>query len=132
MDKVVAFLLGNWRTIGAILAILGAVWFLDHRGYQRAREEQRALDAREAIRLSEMRRAIEQGLTVDMQGIEDRLASRLRSIAETRSATQTIIEREVSRAPNLSSPQCTMPVSVRDALNSAARPGDSRTPGGRP
>lgn len=124
MPMLATFLRANWRTIAALLALLGAIWFLDHRGYRRAQEEQRAADAREAVRLSELRRALEQALHADLQGVADRLAARLRGVGEARTIVQPIIEREIARAPNLSSPHCSMPDSVRDALNAAARSGD--------
>jgi hypothetical protein len=127
-------LLGRfWPHLAALAALLGAVWFLDHRGYQRAEREHELAEARAAAHQSELRRIIERGMAEDMQRIENSLAARLRGISQSNAATQTIIEREVSRAPNLRSPACTMPSSVRDALNAAARAGDNPAPvGGNP
>ena len=118
-------LLGRfWPHLLALALLIGAVWFLDHRGYRRAEREQAAAEARAAALQSELLRSLERKLAVEMEAVGNRLADRLGRIGETRNIIQPVIEREIARAPNLASPGCSMPDSVRDALNAARRAGE--------
>jgi len=78
-------LLGRfWPHLLAFALLIGGIWFLDHRGYRRAERDQAAAEARAAALQSELLRAVERKLAVEMEGVGDRLAVRLGRIGETR------------------------------------------------
>ena len=100
--------------------ILGAVWFIDHRGYQRAERDAEAERAEIAALIEEA-----------VSGIEDRVVDKINEraveVVETerrietidRTTIQPVIERELRDAPHLSDPARGYGLGLRDAVNAA-------------
>ena len=114
--------------VGAVLLLLGAVWFLDHRGYQRAKHEAELADAREEASRLQMRAEIDrqvQGLEGRMQKIvsesDTRLRQQIDSIeVQNRTIIQPTITREIQNGPpRLTDPGSGITPGLRDALNAA-------------
>ncbi|MBO9574678.1 MAG: hypothetical protein J7494_02975 [Sphingobium sp.] len=109
--------------IGLALAVIGAVWWIDQKGYRRAMTDR---DARDARMLDEMRSALRQS--------EQRLSGSIAEIASTYerqrdvivragAALQPIIMKESTDAPHLSDPAAGLTPGLLDTLNRARRAG---------
>jgi hypothetical protein len=120
-----------WRSILKfglpLLLILGALWFIDHRGYQRAEDkyklEKAEADARalEANRLAEQRsRKLEQVMQGVVTEVDEKLGVRLTSLDVLK---QTIIQptltKEILSDPRYSNPDAGISVGMLDTLNTA-------------
>ena len=111
-------------TILAVAAILGGMAWIDHRGYQRARNDAEA-DAKfertvTALLIERAARRQEQRLVARIAAIDTALAERLGSIETTRRTNvQPVIAKELARDPSLSEPDRAMSDCLRDAVNAA-------------
>lgn len=115
---MIPFLLRHWQIIAAIGAVLAAAWYLDHRGYQRAKQHE-AIEKAEADRII---RETEKALLQQITDIDQLTANRLGEIdTQHRTIIQPIIQREVASDPRYTDPRCAIPDSLRDSLNSARR-----------
>ncbi len=115
-----------WPHLLIIITIGLGVWFLDHRGYERAKQEQALEEARAAAQASELRRQIEQALNERLNRIDHALAERIDAIDRRhRTHLTPIIEREIRNDPRLTDPAAGLSDSVRSALNTARRGDDS-------
>ena len=95
--------------IAIALAVIGAVWFLDRQGYQRATRDRAASDA-----------ALVAKITAKMGEIDARNAERLANIDTTeRTIVQPIITRELTREARYSDARCAVTSGVRSALDAA-------------
>ena len=104
-----AFLLRFLPHIAIALAVIGAVWFLDRQGYQRATRDRAASDA-----------ALVAKITAKLGEIDVRNAARLASIDTTeRTIVQPILRTEIAREARYNDSRCAITPGVRDALNTA-------------
>lgn len=118
LASLIPFLLRYWQYIAIVAAVLGAAWYLDHRGYKRAEAEQAARMA-EAERQAER---IEKALLEQISQIDQLTAARLSAIdVHHRTVVQPIIERETRNDPRYAAPECSVSGSLLDTLNQARR-----------
>lgn len=118
VPKMFAFFLANWRLFLIVGLIASAAWYLDHRGYARAKTEahQRELEADKAA--LELKQFIEDGWQKHIAEIDADLAKRLSYISDTQTGINPIIK-GVRNDPRLNNPACDIPDSVRRALDQA-------------
>lgn len=111
----------------AALALGGAVWYIDHRGYERAETEATARDSQRKLDLAEFEKAVAQevdGLETSMQvAINDsdsRVVSHLNSLEiVNRTVIQPTLTREIQRETRLSDPAAGITDIMRQELNRA-------------
>jgi hypothetical protein len=109
--------------IGIALAIVGAVWWIDHKGYQRAMADR---DASNAKLLDQMRtelRKSEQGLASSIAGIASDYEAQRGALARAGATLQPIILKEAANDPRLSDPAAGLTAGVLDAVNRARAAG---------
>lgn len=115
--------------IAVVLAIVAAVIYIDHRGYQRAKVDTALAESRRQAAEAEMVRKIEKTLVEGLAAIDGRTADRLAAIDQVdRTIVQPTIVRELARDPRYSDPAAGISVELRDALN-AARGAAPQRPG---
>lgn len=106
-----------------LLALIGTLWWIDHRGYRRAMAER---DARDAALLGAMR--------ADLRGAEMRLADRIAALdadyarqraalAERHAALQPRLIQEMTREPRLADPALGLTPGLLDTVNRARAAG---------
>jgi hypothetical protein len=95
--------------IAAALAIVGAVWWINDAGYERAQADQAALEKRLTARIDATVADIDR-VTADRLGGID---------AADRTIIQPLLTREIAGAPRYSDPDCALTPGVFDALNRA-------------
>lgn len=113
--------------IGVALAIIGAVAWIDHRGYRRAILDR---DAREAIMLAKLDEALrrsEHRLAGQVAAIDADYARHRASVAATRTIIQPIITREIARETRLADPASGLTPSLLDTVNRARATGACAT-----
>jgi hypothetical protein len=118
--------LGIWRLLKPILphiaialALLGAVWWIHHDGYQAAKRDAAAREARETIRAEQQARKLTAALSEALNRSDAMLGQKLDAIARKWPAiTQTIIK-ETSNDPRYRDPACTVSDGVWHALEQA-------------
>jgi len=95
--------------IAIALAIIGAIFFIDHRGYQRAQADQAKLEARIAAKITDA-----------VDAIDKKTAVRIADIDTTqRTIVQPVLTREILANPRLSDPDAGITPAMRDAINAA-------------
>lgn len=109
----------HWPRLILLAGLAFGFWYLDHRGYQRARAEAALAEAREAARTSELLRRIEAAMNARLAEIDGRLASRVAGIERTRITLQPIIEREIADDPRLADPAAGVSERMLRAINAA-------------
>lgn len=105
--------------IGAALAILGAIWWIDHQGYQRATRDAELRDAKLRSALQADLRAVEQGLTQKLAAIDAGTARTRAGIEATRNVVQPAIMREMTREIRFSDPAAGISDGLRAAIDRA-------------
>lgn len=115
---------GLWLRWGPHLIVaglvLGAIWFIDHRGYQRAQKDAELERAKTAIAIEEAVAGLEEDLVnaINGQGVQVVEAeSRIERVERTQ--VQPVIQKELRDAPHLSDPAAGYGVGLRDAINTA-------------
>jgi len=117
---IVAFLTRYWPQLGILAALVLGLWYVDHRGYQRAKGHYEAAEAKAQARAEALARRLEQVMTAKLAELDTRTAERLSQIdVEERTIVQPVITREIRNDPRLSNPAAGISNGVRDALNSA-------------
>ncbi len=106
--------------IAALAAILGLLWWLDHRGYQRARSEMAA----EAVRIESRLRAdlsqSERRLTERLAAIDRGVATRIAGLDRIhRTVIQPTLVKELARETRYSDPALGISDSLRAEVNRA-------------
>lgn len=106
----------------AVVAILGAMWWLDDRGYQRAKADQAALELRLAEKIADSVMAIDQASAARLAALD----------TAQRTIVQPIITKEIASDPRFSDPSAGVTGGMRDAINRAraasAAPGANSQP----
>lgn len=113
--------------VGAVVLVGGAVWYIDHRGYERAEEYAKTEKLRdEKARLEQRSELVEQvgnvqaGLQDTVIQIDSRVGARLgRLDVEERTIVQPTIVKEIQREKRLSDPAAGITDGLRDAINTA-------------
>ncbi len=106
--------------IAAVAAILSVMWWLDHRGYSRAKEDMAAQAARIENRVRAELRAAETRLTDQMAANDRAVAGQIAAIdAVHRTVIQPTIMRELTREKRFTDPASGIPDSVRGEVNRA-------------
>lgn len=119
-----------WKLLpygAAVVALLLAVWYIDHRGYKRAEQQNLYEAALEAKTRADMKsELIEQvgnvqtGLTNTVNEIDGRVGARLGKLnIEERTIVQPTIMKEIRNAPRLTDPAAGITDGLRGAINTA-------------
>lgn len=126
--------------IGAALALLGAVWYIDHRGFKRAEAEATARE--NAARLQEQRLVIliktltnesEQRMQTFFNNQNTQLVQALGQIETTsRTVVQPTLVREISNDPRLSDVNSGITDGMLEALNTSRALSQCANPAGTP
>lgn len=103
--------------IGA--ALIGAVAYIDHRGYERAEQAALVREAKAEKAAADRQAAIVKQIADAMVQIDANNAARLAQINQTRSTVNTIIQKEVATSPRFSDPAQGVTPAMLDALNKA-------------
>lgn len=114
-----------------VALIVGAIWWIDHRGAERA-EKAAEFERMVTALLIERRAAkIEQNLAAKLAARDNALVDRLGAIDhENRTVIQPIIREELRNAPHLSDPDAGYGERLRDAINAAIRQSAHPSPAG--
>jgi len=104
-----AWLLRFLPHIAVALAVIGALLFVDHRGYARAQDDQKKLEQRITAKISDA-----------VDAIDKKTATRIADIDTTqRTIVQPVLTREIIANPRLSDPALGITPAMRDAINAA-------------
>jgi len=112
-----AFLKAHWVPIMIGIAVLGALWFVDHRGYQRSENEHKAAEAARLQQSIAIVGAIGRNLNHRFALLDAQLGAELGEIdRQERNLAQPRIRQELARDPGLATRQCLTP-GLLDAIN---------------
>lgn len=106
--------------IAAVAAIVGVVWYLDHRGYERARKDAEQERVVTALMLTRATRDVEKRLADRMDANARQTAGQIGAIeAVHRTVIQPTITKELTRETRFTDPALGIPDSVRREVNRA-------------
>jgi len=105
------------------LALVGALWWLDQRGYARAIAERDARDAALLGQLRETLRQNERRLAASIAETAATYEQQRATIARTQATLDTLIREEIARDPRLSDPAAGLTPGLFDAVNHARAAG---------
>lgn len=122
----------------AALALAGAVWFINHLGYERAKTQDAAieakLDAQEAKLDADLATKVgdlEGKMQGQMNTLNTDLGNRINNIhSDYSTVIQPTLTKEIASDPKLSDPNNALPDSVWNSLNAARRLSASTDPAG--
>jgi hypothetical protein len=122
-----------WPHLLAVAAVLGAIWYVDQRGYERARKDERLDQLEQRATIDKLLRDSE-GRLATIVGRNDRqLADQIAAVRTYRTTViQPTIEREIANDTRLADPSMRISDSLLRSVN-AARFGSAcsgRTDGG--
>jgi hypothetical protein len=109
--------------IGIALAVVGAVWWIDRQGYERALADR---EARDVKLLDQMRRDLrqsEQRIAMSIDAIGDHYETQRSALARAGATLQPIIAGETDYAPRLADPAAGLTSGLLDAVNRARAAG---------
>lgn len=117
----------------AVLGLAFAVWFIDHRGYERAEAQNKALEqkldlqaAKTDLTLNGEVEDVQNTLTASMNKLGGDLGNRIDSIdATNKTIIQPTITKEIAGAPILTSTTCALPDGLWGSINQARRLGQA-------
>jgi hypothetical protein len=122
MTAISLFLRTYWLQLGILAALVLGVWYIDHRGYQRAKHHYEEAEAKAQQRADELARRIEKTLTDKLAEMDQRTAQRISAIdVEERTVVMPTITREIRNDPRLSDPSSSISDGLLGALNQARR-----------
>jgi hypothetical protein len=101
------------------LALLGAIWWLDHQGYERARREAEARDLKLRTELQADLRQVEQALSRQFAAIDAATARTHAGIAQTRTVLQPTLVKELTRETRYADPDAGISDGLRAAIDRA-------------
>lgn len=117
---VKAFLKKNWLPIVILLAVVGGGWFLDHRGYERAKDQDRLHELERNQLATAIAGAIDKQLEQRLGKISADVSGKLQSIdTEGKTVVQPIFTRELIRDPGLADPRRCLTPGLLDGINAA-------------
>lgn len=106
-----------------VAAILGAILWIDHSGYQRARKDVQQERLVTALMLTRAAREMEANLGQRMTEHDAAAARVERVIEQTRTVYQPIITKEIASVPRLSDPDLGITDRMFEAINRARTAG---------
>ena len=106
--------------IAGVGLILGAIWYLDHKGYQRAQKDAEFERMVTAIMIDRFVGDLEKDLRETISGIDRNLAAKIDNIdLVQRTIIQPTIEKEIRNDPRFSDNSLGITDIMRDAINRA-------------
>ena len=113
--------------VGAVALVGGAVWYIDHRGYERAEEEAKAREterqlfqAQLEIKLQRMVNDSETRMAAKIIESDQRITEQLANIDQVnRTIVQPTLIKEIQNEARLSDPSAGITDGMRGAINSA-------------
>jgi hypothetical protein len=122
-----------WPHLLAVAAIVGIIWYLDHRGYERAQADERLARAEAAATFNILLRRSEGRLAAVVSSNDRTLADKIAAVRTYhRTIIQPALEKEIAHDPLLARPDARLSDGLLRELN-AARAGSAcsrRTDGG--
>lgn len=122
-----------WRLLKPLLphimiatVLLGAVWFIHHKGYEEARAEAEQARLEDALRTEARLRQTEQNITTAINGVDRNLSARIRKNAELRGSLN--LEGMMNDREKYFGPACELDGGLLDALNRIRAASDPTTP----
>lgn len=110
----------NWEIILIVALFGGGCWYLDHRGYERAQEQNRARENERALISAAVVRSIDAELDGKLAKISSAANGRIQTITtEGKTVVQPIITRELLRDPRLADPNRCLSPGLLSAINAA-------------
>jgi hypothetical protein len=107
------------RFLPMALALLGAIWWLDHQGYERARRETEARDLKLRTELQANLRQVEQALSGQLAAFDAATARTHAGIARTRTILQPTLMKELTRETRYADPDAGISDGLRAAIDRA-------------
>lgn len=120
----------HWPTLACAAAVIGAAWYLDHRGYRRATADAAAAQAEERLRGEREARRIEKALSAAVGAIDGRLAERIGEIEQVRTTIVQPIRTEIADDPRYRSADCALSDGLFGRINAARAASHSEPDGG--
>lgn len=108
---------------GFALALIAALWWIDHRAYARAMADRDARDARMLREIQTALRVSEQRLATSIAGIEGDYEARRSALSHAATALQQTILKEAAHDPRLSDPALGLSPRLLDTVNRARAAG---------
>lgn len=108
-----------WAYAAAVAIVLAVIFWVDHRGYERARRDAQVEQLTTEILARRRTARLEQAMTDAIARIDGNLSDRLTQIRVIRETLQPIIQRETISDPRYRDPACAVTGGVLDALNRA-------------
>jgi hypothetical protein len=103
-----------------VLAVLAGVWFLDHRGYQRAKADAETRLKANAIIIEKALRKSEARMTANMAATDSATAARVEQIETiNRTIIQPTLTKEFTREIRFTDPAAGISDELRAAINTA-------------
>jgi hypothetical protein len=115
---------------GALLAIVAAGAWIDHRGYQRGYANRDAVAVQQLAEAQKKADKLGADLAAAESARDNALNQRQDSIQTEAQRQQTIILRETASAPRYRDPQCSLTPGVHDAINASRALSHHSPPGG--
>lgn len=124
--------------VGAVLLVGGAVWYIDHKGYQRAEQEAEAreterelIQSEMSLEFAEMLREQESRMTTLVNEADQRLLTAFNNIDHTdKTIIQPTLVREIQRETRFSDPAAGISDGMRGAINTARSLSERPCPAG--
>ncbi|WP_374406532.1 hypothetical protein [Pelagerythrobacter sp.] len=111
-----------WPHLAVVALVIGAIWWIDHRGYQRAQGDAKFERTVTALLIEKRAGQLEAELTDRLAERDRVLVDRLASLdGIERTVIQPVIREELANAPHLSDPAAGYGERLRDAINDAIR-----------
>lgn len=114
-----AWLLRALPHIGLAAALIGAVWWIDHQGYERATRDAERHDLKLRTQLQSDLRALEAALSGKLAAIDAETATTRAAIQQTRHIVQPAIVKELTRETRYSDPAAGISDGLRAAIDRA-------------
>lgn len=128
--RILLFFAQHWPAFAAVAIIGGGMWYLDHRGYQRATADANARETREKLAAIEQTRKVEKALGEFQTKIDGNLGTRLDALQVLRQTIIQPMQKEIIREARYSSPDCALTDGVFRRINEARAAGSVAGPDG--
>lgn len=117
--RLLTFFLAHWPAFAAVAVIGGGMWYLDHRGYERATADAAARETKDALDAEQRTRRIEKALGDGLTGIDSKLGARFDNLRVLRQTIVQPMQKEIIREARYSSPDCALTDGVFGKINAA-------------
>jgi hypothetical protein len=105
--------------LAVALAVTGALWWIDHQGYERARQDAEARNLKLHTELQAGLRGFEQALSGKLAAIDERTARTRAGIGQTRTILQPTLMKELTRETRYADPDAGISDGLRAAIDRA-------------